>query len=442
MGVLHPLLVHFPIALLLVAAGLEWYGRTEKGRAFLPVVPLLLLLGALGAAFSALSGYLLSRTGGYEPSVLSGHRNAGIALAATSLLLAGLYQRLPRLRLPCLLGLGVLVALTGHQGGTITHGQGYLSPLLLKKEAPVAARLSADANAYEALIKPLLQEKCSSCHGAGKQKGKLRLDSPEAIRKGGKHGFALEGAASVTLMAHRIHLPPGNEEHMPPAGRPQLSEKEKAYLEEWLKKGADPRLRIAELGLDTEDLSPSAPSPAEWPDAGNLKPATDAQLATLRALDISAVAVAQGHPLLQISVPSVSRLGEPHWEALKSVGRHIASLRLSGTDTEDAQLAWIGRLPHLTRLYLDGTKVSDAGLSRLKEARHLRYLNLVGTKISGQGLKALRDLPALSSLYLYQTRVDQAALPTLQGDFPRATLDLGGYSLPLLPGDTSRVQTK
>jgi uncharacterized membrane protein len=441
MGTLHPLLVHFPIALLLLATGLEIYGRTAKGKAFLPVIPLLLVLGGIGAALSALSGYLLSQTGGYDPSVLSGHQNAGIALAATSLLLAALYQRASRLRLPGLFGLSILVVLTGHQGGTITHGKGYLNPLLRKNTEPVAARLSADANAYEALIKPLLQEKCSSCHGSGKQKGKLRLDSPEAIRKGGKHGFALEGTASVPLITHRIHLPPGDEEHMPPSGRPPLSEKEKIYLEKWLEKGADPQLRIADLELDTE-LAPSAPPPTEWPDAGNLKPVTHEQLAALRALDINAVAIAQENPLLQVSVPSVSRLGKPHWEALKSIERHIASLRLSGTDTEDTHLAWIAGIPHLARLYLDGTNISDTGLSQLKEARHLRYLNLVGTKTSAQGLKALRDLPALQALYLYQTRAAQADLSVLKGYFPRATLDTGGYTLPLLPGDTSHVQTK
>ena len=441
MGVLHPLIVHFPIALLLLAAGLEIYGRTSKGRSFLPVIPLLLLLGAAGATLSALTGYLLSQTSGYDTALLSGHRNTGIALAAASLILAVFYQRASRLRLPGLLGISVLVALAGHQGGTITHGQGYLNPLL-KKNKPVASRLSAEANAYEALIQPLLQEKCISCHGSGKQKGKLRLDSPEAIRQGGKHGFAIEGTPHASLMAHRIHLPLREEEHMPPATRPQLSEKEKIYLEKWLEKGADARLHIGDLGLEVDVSLPSATPTPEWPEAGNLKPASDKQLAALRDLDISAVAIARESPLLQISVPSVSRLGKPHWEALKGVERHIASLRLSGTNTEDTHLAWVARLPHLARLYLDGTHISDAGLSRLKEARELRYLNLVGTNISAQGLVALRNLPALKSLYLYQTRVDQAELPLLQGYFPRAALDTGGYSLPLLPGDTSRVQTK
>jgi mono/diheme cytochrome c family protein len=53
-------------------------------------------------------------------------------------------------------------------------------------------RLSAtDADGiefFERKVRPLLADHCFSCHGEEKQKGKLRLDSPAAIRKGGESG--------------------------------------------------------------------------------------------------------------------------------------------------------------------------------------------------------------------------------------------------------------
>ena len=40
-------------------------------------------------------------------------------------------------------------------------------------------------------VKPLLKEKCFSCHGALKQKAGLRLDTGKLIRQGGKSGPAV-----------------------------------------------------------------------------------------------------------------------------------------------------------------------------------------------------------------------------------------------------------
>src|SRR5688572_20977037 len=53
--------------------------------------------------------------------------------------------------------------------------------------------LSADPSAsgiefFERKVRPLLAENCFSCHGEEKQKAKLRLDSPAAIRAGGESG--------------------------------------------------------------------------------------------------------------------------------------------------------------------------------------------------------------------------------------------------------------
>src|SRR5215475_3888164 len=45
---------------------------------------------------------------------------------------------------------------------------------------------------YEADIKPIFEKSCVKCHGAERQKGKLRLDSLAAILKGGEDGKVIE----------------------------------------------------------------------------------------------------------------------------------------------------------------------------------------------------------------------------------------------------------
>src|SRR5688572_9432854 len=44
---------------------------------------------------------------------------------------------------------------------------------------------------FETHVRPLLAEHCFSCHGDQKQKGGLRLDTVEGLRKGGKNGAAV-----------------------------------------------------------------------------------------------------------------------------------------------------------------------------------------------------------------------------------------------------------
>ena len=60
---------------------------------------------------------------------------------------------------------------------------------------------------FEQNVRPLLAEKCYSCHGDKKQKGGLRLDSIEAILKGGESGPAVvPGKPNESLLVVRDQL--------------------------------------------------------------------------------------------------------------------------------------------------------------------------------------------------------------------------------------------
>jgi mono/diheme cytochrome c family protein len=83
---------------------------------------------------------------------------------------------------------------------------------------------------YERDIKPLLRERCVSCHGQLKQKGGLRLDAGSLIAKGGDSGPA------HSLILERI-LSTDEEERMPPEGKPLTPDKV-ALLRAWIDQGA------------------------------------------------------------------------------------------------------------------------------------------------------------------------------------------------------------
>jgi hypothetical protein len=93
---------------------------------------------------------------------------------------------------------------------------------------------SARERFFEQNVRPLLVEKCYSCHATKKQKGGLRLDSIEAILKGGESGPAVvPGKPDESLLVAAINYA-GPE--MPPDGK--LAPEKVAVLTRWVASGA------------------------------------------------------------------------------------------------------------------------------------------------------------------------------------------------------------
>ena len=91
---------------------------------------------------------------------------------------------------------------------------------------------------YTRDVKPLLRARCSACHGAVRQKARLRLDASPLIRKGGRHGaVVVPGKAEESLLIEAVlgkdrpRMPPEKEG----AG---LSPRDIALLRAWIDQGA------------------------------------------------------------------------------------------------------------------------------------------------------------------------------------------------------------
>ncbi len=88
-------------------------------------------------------------------------------------------------------------------------------------------------------VKPILRERCFSCHGALKQKGGLRLDTAMSILEGGDTGpVVTPGDAAASLLLERVTAT-DIAERMPPEheGEP-LSPEQVGLLRAWIKAGA------------------------------------------------------------------------------------------------------------------------------------------------------------------------------------------------------------
>jgi uncharacterized membrane protein len=132
LGKLHPVVVHFPIALLVIALLADLLGRRPAARFCLG-------FGALGALAAAGLGWLAGEsTPGTKADQLFLHRWSGIAVAALALVTWALYQRRTREGGPSeghpgwvrwlLVALALSVSLAGHWGGELSWGEGYLTP--------------------------------------------------------------------------------------------------------------------------------------------------------------------------------------------------------------------------------------------------------------------------------------------------------------------------
>lgn len=155
---------------------------------------------------------------------------------------------------------------------------------------------------FESKIRPVLVQQCYSCHSAEKMEGGLRVDTREAIRKGGDRGAAVVPGdpTSSWLLIAASHA--DEDLRMPPKAE-KLSDAVLSDLRKWIEAGAsDPRdaasvKTIAKkefwVSRPIVDTDPPAVKLAEWVkspidqyilaklEAEGLSPSPDASLPTL-----------------------------------------------------------------------------------------------------------------------------------------------------------------
>lgn len=439
-GRFHPLLVHLPVALILLLAALEVLSRFPKFKHANHSSGIILAITVPAAALAALCGWLLSFEGGYQGQLLQWHMWTGIATAGICLLAALLYRLDLRRPYRWCLGCGVIaLIISAHFGGSLTHGSDYLV-----RHAPgpirswfVTAAATSNSNAapqvagpsqlpvFAAVVHPILQDKCVSCHGPEKAKGGLRLDSLEAMLKGGENGAGIVPAKPAeSLVVKRMRLPITDDDHMPPDGKPQPSAAELDLIEWWVQAGA----------ATTCSLDPALGSPAIPPGVARiLQERTGLPIATPKSvppqpleqalpvalklgeeLNIPLSAIGSGEPWLQCNASLAgTNFVNDHLSKLAAVGANLRWLDLSGTGVDDAGLRVLEKMPNLARLHLERTPITDSALAHISGLANLEYLNLHHTAITDAGVETLRPMRNLRQLYLWETKVTPAVADSL-----------------------------
>ncbi|HVV02230.1 MAG TPA: DUF1549 domain-containing protein, partial [Verrucomicrobiae bacterium] len=86
-------------------------------------------------------------------------------------------------------------------------------------------------------IQPIFASHCYDCHGAEKQKGKLRLDKRDSALRAGEDAVIIPGHPEKSELYRRVTLPPGDDDIMPNRGEP-LTKAEAELVRQWISAGA------------------------------------------------------------------------------------------------------------------------------------------------------------------------------------------------------------
>ena len=299
---------------------------------------------------------------------------------------------------------------------------------------------------YADLIQPILESRCYSCHSASKQKGDLRLDNIEDIKRGGENGPIIEaGIPDSSSLFVRLMLPLEHDDHMPPNEKPQPSSAEIALIQSWIKTGADFEVKVsdtrehAKIKTYFASLLDQANKEQLIPDKA-VDPADKNAVADLEKAGVIVLPVATESNYLSVSFVNKRAVSDKELSLVSSLKPQVIWLDLSRTTIADQQLPLIGELGRLRRLNLQYTPVSDEGLASLSPLGELQYLNLAGTRVSDKGLIHISKLKGLRQLFVYQTDVSASGIQGAITALPDVEIDTGGYVLPKLITDSVIVE--
>ncbi|MEY4611653.1 MAG: hypothetical protein RL246_1972 [Bacteroidota bacterium] len=433
-GRLHPLLLHFPIVLLILLLSYEFFKFTRDSAPWQEIVEKWIsdawIAGAALTGLTTIFGLLLSKESGYAGETLFWHKWSAVTLF---ILFSGIYwirnssiyqQTSSRI----LIGIvSILLLSTGHFGAELTHGDGFvLAPFEQGKQIYLE-----DALVFDHMVNPILQNKCVSCHNPEKKKGRLDLSSKEGISKGGKSGpLFVTGKPEISLLLERIHLPLEDKKHMPVSGQPQLSDEEKMTLGLWIKGNATFTKKVLELPATDSlrimgnKLFVSVNDESQNYDFSEASQETIDQLTN----EYRTIApLAKNSPALRVHIFNKNEFNSKKIEELIAIKQQIIFLSVAKMPVKDADLLTIAQFENLERLELNFSNISAKGLMALKTLSHLKSISLSGTQMTFQDLQmAMQEFKKLQTIYLWDTPLTQEDLNALSAKFKSVKV-IGGF---------------
>ncbi len=484
-GRLHPLLLHFPIALIVIGAIWAvalWLLRKDDGAS--TILRLCIWGGFVGAIAAAWAGWTLADHQQDQGRLVDLHRWFSVAVVATMALTAILdclrrCERMPWAaggRVLALVVSGILVMISGHFGAEMKWGTGWvLAPLQAptadaptgtssSAEAPTPstsgheadsdtapAATDADAQSNDtqddsdtpvdttseagdapaeaaaaavtwAQAQPILDTHCARCHGPDRQKAGLQIVPWETLFPDNTALWVVTpGQPDQSSLLHRVQLPADDADIMPPDG-PPLSAEDQATLVAWVKAGAPgPDGATPPTSEDSTEAAPAVGAPVASNPAAATR--TDPTSVAPEAHDTAAASAA---------VEALRARGitvRPLHVGSRWLEVSLARVQPAVTDADLEPLAALA--PVLWSLDASGSALTDAGMAMINACTALRSLRLGHTAVGDGGVAALTGLQSLEVLNLYASGVNDGALAAIESLAALKAVYLGGTKVTL-----------
>jgi hypothetical protein len=504
LGRFHVLFVHLPLGILTLAVALEILVRFRRFRSLETAVAPAWIAGAIGALATVALGFMHATEEGFEdiPAVET-HQWAGVTLAAVACLTAILRTRMPavadwprwagpdkvarlykavqpafapgaaldraydKLWSVPVAAILFLMLLTGHLGGSLTHGDTYLvqyapGPIRVLAGLPADAGPRpkpvdlASADIYLDVVQPALDRRCSSCHNNSKTSGGLSAATYETLMKGGSKGPVITpGNPSASDLFRRVNLAPDRSDFMPRNGKTSLDKNEVAAIGWWISQGAPKSAMVGSLQLTAEASSAikaligAAGEVGDEEEEGAAGP-DETPLPHVAEADKAAVAkvveegfivrkVAKGSNLVDVDYVSAHPVTPDMINDLASFGANILRLNLRRAGVTDQEVKTIAGFSNLRRLRLEENAITDTAAADIAGLKNLTYLNLTNTNVTDAGLDQVSTLPKLSRVYAWGTTITSEAVDKVKATCKDLTVFLGLTAKDLVPVETKII---
>jgi len=429
LGRFHPLLVHMPIGIYFVLVLIYVYNTYKSKAVFSSSYIILLGIGAILTTCTAITGYILAPLKGYDIETVSNHRISGIVVSILAWLVWYLFYESVNSKIKSfsLVVLSALIIITGHWGGSLTHGKNYLfyQNTPEQKDSIQQNRSLDSMRYYQDIILPILRTNCASCHHQPLSRGGWDMSTDSSLLAGGKYGSTIiKGDPDNSELIKRITLPLESKKHMPPATMPLLRPIEIYILKHWIKSGADTEKLISDAVIDDQAKAILSAytgivlKQAQQINLPLLPALPDSVLSSLKTkIGIINLYSTQSN-LLDVSL--IHFRGKKKAEILNAIQlltpfqEYIYVLDLAGLALESSDLKFIAGFRNITKLNLSNNAIEDEGITNLNALTGLESINLYNNPITDQSLEKLKTMSSLKFLTLAETRITPSGIEKWQ----------------------------
>ncbi|MAW08934.1 MAG: hypothetical protein CBD60_01430 [Flavobacteriaceae bacterium TMED200] len=426
LGRFHPLLVHLPIGFLILAILIEIYCSIFKIRINQRIINFTWFVAFFSSIITTTLGLLIAETGHYIDENLFMHKVFGLSLTAVTFvswffrlsffsnLFSSTFKTLSNSVIV------VLLTLTGHYGGNLTHGETYLvdyapdniKKLVVKKNKYVELDIDS-VEIYNDLIQPIFNQKCVSCHNKDILRGNLNMDSYSNLLKGGSSGNPInKSEPRKSLLIKRITMPTSELKYMPPDGEPVSFDEIKTLIW-WINNLDKSNENLASLKVE-DDIKESL----EMLYSINFNEKQWFEKIIVEKLDESLI---QGidNTVFQIKYISDEKkflsvkylkknVSLSDIEKLQKIGGNITYFTAKSSNLSNDMIKSISNFENLVKLEIQDNNIDDESIEILQSLNNLEILNIHKTKITSKAIDALKKFKNLKRAYVWGTSISKS----------------------------------